>query len=280
MQVKLAKQAGYCYGVERALKLTDEAIKENKKPIFTLGPIIHNPQVVDSLRKQGVEPIEGIDKVKSGTIILRTHGVDPLIVKEAKGKGLDVVDATCPFVAKAQRRAAALMQEGRTIVIVGERNHPEVEALLACVSHKAVVIENVSDLKGIRLSPKVGVVVQTTQSEETLKQIVAELVIRTQDLKVFNTICHATGQRQKAAVELAKHVDIMLVVGGKNSANTTRLAKLCIATGTPTYHIETFSEIKNSWLNGVGVVGVTAGASTPDWILKEVVDYLEKFSGE
>jgi 4-hydroxy-3-methylbut-2-enyl diphosphate reductase len=266
--------------VERALKLTSEAIKENKNPIFTLGPIIHNPQVVDLLKKQGVEPIAEISRIKSGTIILRTHGVDPLIIEEAKSKGLDVVDATCPFVAKAQRRAAALLQEGRTIVIIGERNHPEVEALLAWVSCKAVVIENVSDLKGVRLSPKVGVVVQTTQSKETLKQIVAELVTRTQDLKVFNTICHATGQRQKAAVELAKQVDVMLVVGGKNSANTTRLAKLCTETGTPTYHIETFSEIENSWLDGARIVGVTAGASTPDWILREVVDYLEKLSGE
>jgi len=271
LKIQLANHAGYCYGVERALKIASEAIKSERKPIFTLGPIIHNPQVVESFIRQGVTSVEDIDMVEEGTVIIRTHGVDPSIILKATRRGLKVIDATCPFVAKAQRRAAELVKEGYQVIIIGERDHPEVIGILAYASGRALVIEDVNDLKDLNLTKKLGVVVQTTQSPENLTEIISALIERANEVKVFNTICHATTQRQEAAKSLAGNVDVMVVVGGKNSANTSRLAQICRKTGTRTYHLETAAELNVDWFKQAMVVGVTAGASTPDWLLDEVV---------
>lgn len=275
MRVEIAKHAGYCYGVERALTLAKEAAESRSAPIRTLGPIIHNPQVVDSLKEMGVQPVENIDDLEEGTIIIRTHGVDPRIVEKARSRGLTVVDATCPFVAKAQRRAASLKQEGYTVLIVGERNHPEVEGILAHVGGDARVVERVSDISNLK-AKRVGIVVQTTQSIENLQRIVSLVIERSIDLKVYNTICNATSQRQVAARELAARADAMVVIGGKNSANTTRLAQICHENNNRTYHIETADELRPEWFEGCHMVGVTAGASTPNWILKEVEERLKE----
>jgi len=272
VKVTTAKHAGYCYGVQRALKFALEATVGSEKPIYTLGPIIHNPQVVESLERQGVRAVNSVDQVDTGTIIIRTHGVDPKITVAARKRDLEVIDATCPFVAKAQQRAASLVKSGYKVVIVGERNHPEVAGLLAFTDNKALVVENANELKNIKEMNRVGVVVQTTQSIENLKNIVEGLLSKTKELKVFNTICNATSQRQEAARELSEMVDLMLVVGGKNSANTTRLAQICKENNKKSYHIETSDEIEEAWLDGIKHIGVTAGASTPDWILKEVID--------
>ncbi|MDI6816177.1 MAG: 4-hydroxy-3-methylbut-2-enyl diphosphate reductase [Actinomycetota bacterium] len=274
MKITMAKHAGYCYGVQRALKMAREATERSSKPIHTLGPIIHNPQVVEALERQGVNAVGSVDEVTEGTIIIRTHGVDPKIMDIAKDKGLEVVDATCPFVAKAQDKAAKLIADGHDVIIVGERNHPEVAGLLACAANRAIVVENAQELDGLGNMETVGVVVQTTQSVENLRSIVDGLMDKTKELIVYNTICSATSQRQSAAAELAGSVDMMLVVGGKNSANTTRLNIICKEKNRRTHHIETADEIEVAWLEGVGNVGITAGASTPDWILKEVIDYL------
>lgn len=278
MKVEIAKHAGYCYGVERALKLAKEAAKSKPAPIRTLGPIIHNPQVVKSLVKIGVEAVDSVEDLESGTVIIRTHGVDPQVIIDARRRGLRVVDATCPFVAKAQRRAAALKSEGYTVVIVGERNHPEVEGILSHVEGNALVVEKASDVEQLR-DKKVGVVVQTTQSIENLKQIVSVLLPKAADLKVFNTICSATSQRQAAARKLADKADAMVVVGGKNSANTTRLAQICLERNPRTHHIETAEELDPSWFEGCKLVGLTAGASTPDWLLEEVREALASLDG-
>lgn len=285
LRIEVAKHAGYCYGVERALGLATSAAESSPRPVQTLGPIIHNPQVVDWLVAQGVKPVRMLDEAKSGTILIRTHGVDPKTVREAKRRGLIVVDATCPFVAKAQRRAAALRREGYRVVIVGERDHPEVAALLAYVENEATVAEGPEDLDAAPRfggRERVGVVVQTTQSIENLRRVVDRLLGRVSELKVYNTICNATVQRQAAARELAARANVMLVVGGKNSANTTRLAQICMEMNPRTHHIETAEEIDNAWFSGGeldGLIGVTAGASTPDWILREVVEQLEALGG-
>jgi 4-hydroxy-3-methylbut-2-enyl diphosphate reductase len=278
MKIEVAEHAGYCYGVERALKLTREAAEDSDKPIYTLGPIIHNPQVVESLAAQNVYAISDLSEIEEGTIIVRSHGVDPRTVREARKKNIKVVDATCPFVKKAQQRAAELVKEGYQLVIAGERDHPEVIGILAHAKDKALIAEKVEDIQSFHLSKKVGVVVQTTQSEDNLKAIVSELLSRAFELKVFNTICNATLKRQLAAQEIAKKADVVLVVGGKNSANTTRLAQMCKQINPKTYHIETASEIDPSWFAKNGLVGVTAGASTPKWILEEVVEKLKSFN--
>lgn len=280
MNIKVARQVGYCYGVERALNLAFEAAKSHPGPIYTLGPIIHNPQVVESLMKQAIHVAFSPDEVREGTIIIRSHGVDPRIITAAKERGLEVLDATCPFVKKAQKMASSLNKEGYHVVIVGERNHPEVLSILAHAGEYALVAEKGEDLSFLpREIHKVGVVVQTTQSVEKLEEIVSQLLNRISELKVYNTICHATTQRQKEAEALTRKVDVMLVVGGKNSANTTRLAQICRATGTPTYHVETASEIDPTWFKSNSRVGVTTGTSTSQWILREVVDFLEQIAG-
>lgn len=278
MRIEVAKHAGYCYGVERALTLAKKAAESKTGPIHTLGPIIHNPQVVESLVDKGVVPVDSIDGLEEGTIIIRTHGVDPRVISDARTTGLTVVDATCPFVAKAQRRAASLMREGYSVLIVGERNHPEVEGILAYVHGQALVVEKASDVSNLR-EKRVGVVVQTTQSIENLRRVVARLLEQSIDLKVYNTICNATSQRQAAAEELADRADAMVVVGGKNSANTTRLAQICREKNERTHHIETAGELRPEWFDDCGLVGVTAGASTPDWILGEVERKLLEVSG-
>lgn len=279
MRIEIAEHAGYCYGVERALKLTRKASDQSPTPIHTLGPIIHNPQVVDSLSSDGVTPIADVEEARSGTVIVRSHGVEPAVIERAKAKGLEVVDATCPFVAAAQQRAADLVRDGYELVIVGEHDHPEVRGILARAGGSALVAEKAEDLAELKECKRVGVVVQTTQSIERLNQIVAKLLLVSSELRVYNTICDATINRQKSAKDLARRVDVMLVVGGKNSANTTRLAQISRETNAATHHIETAREISTAWFDDANKVGVTAGASTPDWILDEVVTALTRIGG-
>jgi len=271
VKIEIAEHAGYCYGVERALKLTRKASDQSPTPIHTLGPIIHNPQVVDSLAADGVTPIAHVEEAHSGTVIVRSHGVEPAVIELAKQKGLEVVDATCPFVAAAQQRAADLVREGYRLVIVGEHDHPEVVGILARARAGALVAEKPEDLADLGECKRVGVVVQTTQSIARLQEIVGQLLLISSELKVYNTICDATTNRQKSAKDLARRVDVMLVVGGKNSANTTRLAQICTESNADTHHIETARELVPEWFGNARDVGVTAGASTPDWILDEVV---------
>lgn len=262
---------GYCYGVERALKLASEAINTQPQPIYTLGPIIHNPIVVAQFREKGISPVTDVKQVQSGTIIIRTHGVGPKVIMQAKKQGLNVIDATCPFVAKAQQKARQLQTEGYQVLIIGEKKHPEVISILAYTDDQALVVETEADLKAVKKRAKIGVVVQTTQSEEKLSACVAKLALKAKELKVFNTICSATVLRQKAAYKLAQDVEVMLVVGGKNSANTNRLAQICQQAGAKTYLVETAADLRKSWFKGITSVGVTSGASTPDFLLAEVV---------
>lgn len=274
LEVRVARHAGVCYGVERALKMAAEAAGKGGT-VRTLGPLIHNPQAVESLRAQGVEVAGHIDEVEGGTVVIRTHGVAPSIVADARERGLDVVDATCPFVRTAQEAAAKLHAEGYAVVIVGEADHPEVEGILAHAGPEALVVEEVADLPKKLPSGRVGVVVQTTQSLARLQAVIDALVSRTSELKVHNTICSATGKRQRAAEELAREVDVIVVVGGLNSGNTTRLAEICHEVNPRTHHVETAAELESAWFAGARSVGVTAGASTPDEQIAGVIAAVE-----
>lgn len=267
----VAKRAGFCFGVKRAVDIAFECSKK-KNNVYTFGPIIHNPQVVEELKKAGVKPIDASEKVlngNSGTIIIRTHGVPLLTIDKLQKYGYTIVDATCPFVKKAQEYAKLLNEKGYQVLIVGDSNHPEVEGLVSYAGEDCIVADSFQKIK--RLKRKVGVVVQTTQTETLLKEIVNKVLDRVKELKVFNTICNSTKLRLKETKLLAKKVDCMFVVGGKNSANTTQLARLSIGQGIPTFHIETAEEVEKGWLKDVKKIGVTAGASTPDWIIKELV---------
>ena len=268
MEVILADYLGFCYGVKRAIKLARDSASAEKKA-YTLGPIIHNPQMVARLESEGVGTINNLDELEEGTVIIRSHGVGPDIYEEAEAKKLQIVDATCPHVKKAQMAAHSLVNEGYRVVIVGEKRHPEVRSIYEWSGKNAVIIESLAEVADLPQYGKMGIVAQTTFSGEKFKQIVAELMDKSNEVKIYRTICTATDQRQSAALKLAETVDVMLVIGGKNSANTTRLAQLC-ATKCRTYHIETVREIQDEWFADIEKIGITAGASTPDWIIKEV----------
>lgn len=279
MKVEVARHAGICYGVERALKLAAEAAATGRE-VHTLGPLIHNPQAVEALKANGVAVAGCLEDAEDGILVIRSHGVDPAIIEAAGDKGLDVVDATCPFVSSAQQAAAQLKADGYTVVIVGEADHPEVEGIVAHTGGQAIVVEELSDIPERLPSRRVGIVVQTTQSLERLNQVVAALMPRVSELKVINTICSATGQRQRAAEELARSVDVMVIVGGLNSGNTTRLTEICRQVNDRVYHVETADELKPEWFAGAHKVGVTAGASTPGVQMAGVVSAIEAMSDD
>lgn len=263
IDIEVARYAGVCYGVERALGMAEKAADEARKPVNTLGPLIHNPLVVNDLERIGVGTASNVSEVEEGTLIIRAHGVVPSVVEDARARGLDVLDATCPYVKKVHNAAERLVREGYQLIVVGESGHPEVEGIMGHAGDDAHVVSVPGDLDAIDLSRKVGVVVQTTQTPGALADVVAELSKRTMDLRVINTICSATQERQDSAAELARRVDAMIVVGGKNSGNTRRLAEICTAACPKTHHIEDASEIEAAWFDGASHIGVTAGASTP-----------------
>ncbi len=275
MKIELAPKAGFCFGVKRALDLAAKTAQESNKDIYTLGPLIHNPQVVDELSKQGIVVAEVIEDIPSGVIIIRSHGVGPDVFEKAKENGLQIIDATCPFVKKAHQLAEQLSNKGYQVVVVGDKEHPEVTGIVGWTGGQGVVVESPEEAEKLLPQKKVAIISQTTQPEENFNKIVTVLKSKVQDVIAHNTICHATRDRQSAAVELARNVDLMIVVGGKNSANTQKLARLCAETGTTTHYVETAGEIDLQWLKGVKKVGITAGASTPDWIIEEVRRYME-----
>ena len=268
MEVILAEHLGFCYGVKRAIEIARQNASTDGTS-STLGPIIHNPQMVERLKNEGVGTVSSLDEMEDGLVIIRSHGVGPKVYEKAESRGLELVDATCPHVKKAQLSAKLLSEEGYTVVIVGEKNHPEVKSIFEWTEQKAYIIETEAEVDALPSIGKLGIVSQTTFSGEKFRSIVSCLLEKSREIKILRTICTATDLRQASALELAKKVDVMIVVGGKNSANTSRLAQLC-ATKCKTYHIETVAELQDEWLDHVNKIGITAGASTPDWIIKEV----------
>jgi len=269
MKVVVAKTAGFCFGVKRAIDIAFKIAREKRKGVYTLGPIIHNPQVVEKLKEEGIIPIGDIKAKKDVTaLIIRTHGIPLALSNEIALTGCEIIDATCPFVKKAQYYAKLLNEEDYQVVILGEKNHPEVQSLMSYADNQAMVVS--ADAPLPKLKNKVGIVVQTTQPLEALKKVLSDVIKQTKEIKVYNTICDSTALRLKETEAMAHKVDVMFVVGGKNSANTTQLALLCRSLSVPTYHIETSSEIKKEWLKGAKNIGITAGASTPKWIMEEV----------
>jgi 4-hydroxy-3-methylbut-2-enyl diphosphate reductase len=272
VRIRIAENAGFCFGVRRAINLTEKTADKESK-VYALGPVIHNPQEVKRLEKKGIKILKDPKKVKSGSIILRTHGIPFNLHKRLEeNKNINVIDAACPFVKRAQntvkRLSTDIKSKDKTIIVVGEKIHPEVVALVSYGNGKCIVVENIKEAQKFRSRGDLNIVSQTTQTPENFNSIVRVLKKRYKT-KVYNTICKATLDRQKAAEKLAKSVDLMIVIGGKNSGNTTRLAQIC-SEKTKTYHIETAYSIKEKWFKNVDSVGITAGASTPDWIIKEI----------
>ena len=275
MEVKLADFAGACYGVERALSLTLKAAKDFEK-IQTLGPLIHNPLVVSELAQRGIKEVDTVERAEGDALVIRSHGVAPQVKEAAYDRGLTVVDATCPYVKKAQKAATQLRENGYAVLIVGEKGHPEVEAIDAFAGSESLVVQDPADLPEELPSTPLGIVVQTTQNAANLAAIVEALHKRGANPLVKNTICFATTQRQESAELLAHEVDAMVVVGGRNSGNTTRLAQICTKACANTHHIERSDELNPEWFVGIEKVGVTAGASTPQEQITAVVTALSQ----
>lgn len=275
MEVVLARHAGACYGVQRALDLAVAVIDEGRE-VRTLGPLIHNPKVVSDLERRGARVAASVEDIDGGAVIIRSHGVTPGVRSALSARGLDVVDATCPHVARAQAAAAQLAQSGCRVLVVGEEGHPEVEGLTECAKEaggKVDVVSGVPDIPEGLYDP-VGVVVQTTQMRENLDAIVDALRAQGLEPIVRNTICSATRQRQKTAAQVAEQVDAMVVIGGRNSSNTTRLAEICAERCARTHHIESVEELCADSFADCSRVGVTAGASTPEDQIQAVVAFL------
>ena len=274
--ITIAEHAGACYGVQRALDLVTKVAAEAQGPVHTLGPLIHNPQAVAQLGAMGVDAVGELPAGEHAgeTLVLRTHGVVPEVERAAAERGFAVVDATCPYVKRVHHAVERLEAQGYQVLVVGEAGHPEVEAILG-YAHAAHAVASAAELAGLELGRRVGVVVQTTQAKATLDAVVCALTARAAEVCVVNTICEATSERQQAAAALAATSEVMVVIGGKNSANTTRLAEICSGVCVRTHHIETPAELDASWFAGAERIGVTAGASTPTSQITELLSAIQ-----
>lgn len=276
MEVLLARNMGFCYGVRRAVDMAlaaDDSVMARK--LATLGPLIHNPQMIEKLAANGVDVINSLADASGRTVLVRSHGVGPEVYDDASRRGIELRDATCPHVKRAQLAARQFAERGFQVVVAGEKNHQEVKSILAWAGPGAVAAETVSDLSAYQAGGKVGLVSQTTLERDVFEAIKAELLAKVEILEVAPTICTATEERQQAARQLAQAVEVVVVVGGRNSANTRHLAEVCRKAGVRTYLVETAEELDLAWFSGVQSAGITAGASTPDWIIEEVKQRME-----
>ena len=278
MQVFLPPEIGFCFGVKRALNLVIDELKREEK-IYSLGDLIHNPQVIEDLKKKGVVFVSSLSQVKKGTVIIRSHGADPSLIRKAREKGLKVIDATCPYVAKVQRIAKFLSQKSYRIVIVGLSTHPEIKGVMASVAgKKTYVVKDAQEIERIPFTGKMGVVVQTTESLDNFSNIVKNLVKRGTECRVFNTICKVIRRRQEETKKLAKKVEVVIVVGGHNSSNTSQLARLSQSMGVKTYFMEREKDLDSIDWQGIKRVGLTGGTSTPEELIVKIRDRLGQFS--
>lgn len=280
-EIITGEKAGCCFGVKRALEIANATREKHQgaRPVYTLGPLIHNPEVVKSMEKAGIIPCGSMEETEpGGVLIIRSHGAGPEVFAAARCRGLKVVDATCPFVRQEQKLAAKLHQEGYKVVVVGDPGHAEVQAVAASVPGGAEIIDPAAVKDGgakMALPARVGIVCQTTQTQENLAAVIAGILPGIKELKVFNTICSATVERQREVYDLARRADILLVVGGRNSANTRKLAEIGSSL-VSTYHIEGVEDLDPRWFRQKRVIGVTAGASTPREQINAVLDWLEE----
>jgi 4-hydroxy-3-methylbut-2-enyl diphosphate reductase len=275
MEVILAKTAGFCFGVQRAVDQVYEQIEKAEGKVYTFGPIVHNDYVVDDLKAKGVEvlnSVEELEALESGTVIIRAHGVGRKIYELLERPGIRVVDATCPFVKKIHRLVQEEQEKGRRVIIVGDPNHPEVQGIQGWGDERIIVLENEDSIDKIPLnhSEPMSIVAQTTFNYNKFQKLVEKIVKKGYDINVLNTICNATQERQVEAKRIASQVDAMLVIGGEHSSNTQKLYEICQKECKNTYFIKTLDDFNPECVNSVRSVGITAGASTPKKFIEEV----------
>lgn len=269
----MAKEVGFCFGVKRAINLTKQALAE-RNDVFILGDVVHNKRVTDELEARGLRKVDEFNGEKSGTMIIRAHGLPKVKIQEAKNRGLEVVDATCPIVLRAQEAAQTLEKDGYNVVIVGDKNHAEIKGILGALQNPALVINSIEDLReakaGYKLLRKVGVIFQTTLALELCFQIINEMMMMCKEIRIINTICRPVQNRQDDAVELASKVDLMIVVGSRTSANTMELTALCRHYNPNTIHVQNADELPLEAFANSEIVGIASGLSTPEDLVEAV----------
>ncbi len=280
MDVKIAKTAGFCWGVRRTVDKVMEVAEQGRGgPVATLGPIIHNPQAVARFREKGVGTVASIAEVEDGTtVVVRTHGAVREEIERARQRGLEVVDGTCPYVKYPQSVAQRLSKEGYHVVIVGDADHAEIKGVVSWADGPCTVVKPGAPVPAID-AKKVAVIAQTTCIGADFERVVGLLAARHREVRAVNTICNDTEERQADARALARDVDAVVVVGGKNSANTRHLAEICREIQPRTWHVETEAELRPGWFEGCRTVGLSAGASTPDWVVDGVAGWLRALPG-
>jgi len=274
IEIRLAETAGFCMGVRRAVDMVlDLAQHKGDRRIYTYGPLIHNPQTVDLLRRRGIIPMTDLEGIEEGaTVIIRAHGISPQERSALKRRGVAIIDATCPKVGRVQSVIKKHAAQNYRIVIVGDADHPEVDGLLGYADDAGIVVSSIEDVERLPAMEKVCVVAQTTQSLDEYRAVVEKIRGRVPETVVFDTVCDSTEKRQTEIKELACAMDAVFIVGGRNSANTRRLAQIAESMGAPTFHIETTEEIRGMELGKYNRIGISAGASTPNWIIERAVD--------
>ena len=278
MKVKLAQSRGFCFGVEDAIEMAEEAVERHGAGrVVALGPVIHNTQVVEKLEKDGLDQTGDLETIDpSQTVLIRSHGASPETFDRVGQRGLTLVDATCVLVKRAQNVVRQLDEEGYHVVMIGDPNHPEVRGVIGYAPDVTVVDQGTDLEKALPYKEKLGIVAQTTHSPEHVAEMIAEILKRPyREVKVVNTLCLEVTRRQEAAVALSHDVEVMFVLGGLHSANTRELARLCREEGCRTYHLETWEQFDPSMVTGARVAGVTAGASTPEPVIAEFANNLE-----
>lgn len=279
LEVICSPHTGYCFGVKRAMKNIEEGLSYENRKVYTIGDVIHNRQAVERLRKRGVTPVYSMDEIERGSIlIIRAHGVHPDIIDEARKRGIDLIDTTCPFVAKCHEHVTRISEDGRQVIIIGDAEHPEVVGIAGRASSTPVIINSRAEAESLEGIDRAGVVIQTTYARGDAVDIINLIKTKISDLIVFDTICEATTLRREATLKLAKEVDMILVVGGRSSSNTKRLYQACIDEGIEARFIETADEIDDSWFVECRRVGVTTGTSTPEWVIEDVLKRLSEIA--
>jgi 4-hydroxy-3-methylbut-2-enyl diphosphate reductase len=266
MDVITTDHLGFCFGVNRAVTRVVKEAERRRETIYTLGPLLHNPQMVEALRDRGVEPVDDVFKIEKGVVAFRSHGIRKEEEDYIRQKGLEFIDTTCPFVKRVRKHALYLKRKGYTVVIAGDSRHPEVKSVLSYLGDDGIVLNTPFLIE----AKKVGVVTQTTLDQESLAELVWSLAGSVSELRVYNTICESTNIRRAEALDLAKRVEAMLIVGGKNSSNTTKLYTTVKRVQPRSYHIETEDEIRSEWLGGLNTIGIAGGASTPRSMIEKV----------